>query len=329
MSGFLQKIRKRWIRTVVAFRSDRIFSTKLAVFRAADDLSCRLHLKKVSSYFHKKKEAFILSFLRKHLHPIIEKYKTNSNLGTYSPNAPIWICWWTGEESAPPIVKKCIQSIRANANGHPVHMITKDNYRDYLDIPDYIIQKVERKQLGLANFSDYLRFSLIAKHGGLWIDSTIFCKEEICPDYFALPVFTCRSPEQESRYISRYRWTSFCLGGQKGHVLFDFLKESFESFWKKYNTAIDYLFVDYLIALAYQEIPQANKDLSGVPINNVHRDNLQAAMYAGLPAKEFKNVLSEDTILYKLSWRESYAETTDNGAPTIYGAFISNQPLKM
>ncbi len=322
MSDFLKKFKKRWNNTVIAFRSDRTFSPQLAWYRAIDDVAHRIHLKRLSSSFHQKKDEFILSFLSDFLQPVIQKYKVSSYTGEPSPTAPIWVCWWTGEESAPPIVKQCIKSIRANANGHPVHLITKDNYFDYLDIPDYIINKVNEKKLGLANFSDYLRFSLIAKHGGLWIDSTIFCREAISSSYFSLPVFTCKSPERDSRFISRYRWTSFCLGGWKGHVLFSFLQEAFESFWKVYDTAIDYLFVDYLIAIAYQELPQANRELSNVPINNLHRDDLQAAMCAGLPAEEFANVLCEDTILYKLSWRESYTETTDSGTETIYGAFI-------
>ena len=96
-----------------------------------------------------------------------------------------------------------------------------------------------------------------------------------------------------------------------------------EEYWKKEKYAIDYLFFDYLIEIAYNEIPLIRELIDNVPINNPHRDDLQAAMNASLPANEFKNVLQPDTVLYKLSWRETYLTETSDGTPTVFSHFLN------
>ena len=48
----------------------------------------------------------------------------------------IWQCWWQGEESAPPIVRKCFESVRRYAENCEIVIITKTNYSEYISIPD-------------------------------------------------------------------------------------------------------------------------------------------------------------------------------------------------
>ena len=93
-------------------------------------------------------------------------------------NGNIWIFWWQGYDTAPLLVKKCIDSIIKNAGNHPVILITKENWKNYADIPDYIIEKVEKGIITLTHFSDILRMSLVSEHGGLWLDATIFVSSQ-------------------------------------------------------------------------------------------------------------------------------------------------------
>lgn len=86
---------------------------------------------------------------------------------------PIWVFWWTGEETAPEIVKACIKSIRRNANGHRVIFLSKDNLHDYVTLPDFIEKKHNDGNIGHAHYSDIVRISLLAEYGGVWIDSTV------------------------------------------------------------------------------------------------------------------------------------------------------------
>lgn len=319
----LHKIKNRIKMTTENFKSDMQFSMYYAFLRVISDYASRFRLTTIADWAHKKREDWIIDYLEDILSDVIEKYKDNNNIGEYTDNAPIWVCWWTGIETAPALVKQCINSIYNNSNGHLVNFITKDNYQDYLDIPDYIIEKVNSKKMCLANFSDYLRFALMAKYGGLWIDATIYVSKDLPENYFANPVFSCKSETTNCNYISRYRWTSFLFYTWKNNTLSNFFKDCFEEYWKSHDVAIDYLLVDYIINSAYNNNIIIRNIIDKIPINNVHRDDLQAAMNNALPATEFNSIIKDDTILYKLSWRETYKEINSEGKDTVYKHFLS------
>lgn len=323
MRNFSSRIRKRLKSTYVAFRTDCVFSPYLGLLRILDELGGRVGLRRISSWAHVQKDQWILDYLKQDLSAILAKYKDNIGCGIPVQNSPIWVCWWTGEESAPPLVKRCIASIRRNAGTHPVHLITQSNYAQYLDIPANVLEAMQSGRVCFANFSDYLRFSLLSRYGGLWLDATIYCSAALPDEIFEMPLFTCKSPERECGYISRYRWTSFCFGGYCNGSLFGFMSDALATFWIKNGYSIDYLLVDYLIELAYSEIPVIRALLDAVPYNNLHRDDLQAAMNAALPAADFASILTPDTILYKLSWRETYSATTDEGKQSVYDYFLN------
>lgn len=326
MAALYTRIRKRIDMTVKDFRSDCHFSTRFAILRMSANLCGRAGLTSIARTAGQKKDEYIRTYLSNTLAPILEQYTTDQDAGTPVPDAPIWVCWWTGEETAPPLVKRCIRSIRENAGTRPVYMISRDNYREYLDIPAYILDKVLSGSMCVANFSDYLRFSLLAKYGGQWLDATLFCSAPIPADYAHAPLFTCKGTMGDpSGYLSLFRWTSFCFGGYRGNVLFRYMRDAFDAYWMEHDTSIDYLLVDYLIDLGYLKLPVVRQLLDAVPENNIHRDDLQAAMNAALPASDFDSVIHPDTTLYKLSWRESYAETTADRQESVFAYFINGR----
>ena len=96
----------------------------------------------------------------------------------------IWTCWWQGEKNAPKLVKKCINQMRFYANSYEVHVITADNVSDFIQIPQYIIEKHEKGIIPHAHFSDIIRLMLLKEYGGVWIDSTIWMTD-VLPDIIA------------------------------------------------------------------------------------------------------------------------------------------------
>lgn len=307
------------------WQSDCYFSKRLGALRILDEWGYRLHFFKLSNWAHKKKDDWILLYLYDVLEKVINKYKDDQYMGERVENAPIWVCWWSGEESAPDLVKQCIKSIRNNSGTHQVNMITKETYKNFLCIPDYILNKVNNNEMCLANFSDYLRAALLEKYGGLWLDATIFCSAKIPEEYFETSFFTCKSMPVDCRYISRFRWTAFCLGGWKNNVFYRFFREAFEHYWKIEISAIDYLLVDYIIEIAYCNIPKIRQQIDAVEINNPHRDDLQAAMNHAEPAAMFQSLLKSDTVFYKLSWREKYSLYTNHGTESVYSYFLNGE----
>lgn len=321
---FFKKMKNTFRFLTTNFKEDNRFSTYYALLRLLFYVSRKLHFKKLSHKLNEKRNEWIFVYLRKQCVDVISDFKSCSFHGEHNPNSPIWICWWTGEDTAPELVKQCIKSIRKNSGNHPINFIDKTTYTKFISIPDYITKKVENGSMGLAHLSDYIRISLLEKYGGLWLDATIFCLNEIPESYFDMPFFTCKSERQECGYISEMRWCTFVIGGWKNNVFFKYIKAMLESYWKKNNYAIDYLFFDYIIEIANQENKTLNHLIDNVPITNIHRDALQASMNKAVPGYEFYNTVNRDTVLYKLSWREKYSSKTSNGEQSIYDFFIKS-----
>lgn len=325
MRKLIKRIGKRIQMTATSFRSDIRFSVYYAFLRLGAELGSRLGLKKLAKSCAERKSNWIFGYLEKMLNPVIEKYKADDDNGTSLTDTPIWVCWWTGEESAPPLVQQCIKSIRKNAGTHPVHLITKENYKQFLEIPAFVLDKVQSGHMGFAHLADYIRVKLLCERGGLWLDATIFCSDTVPESCFSVPMFTCKSPRAKNGYVSESRWVTFCLGGWKGNVFYRFLVDAFERYWFDSPCAIDYLFFDYIILLAYEKLDVIRKLLDELPVNNLHRDDLQAAMNNALPADAWDSVIRSNTTLYKLSWRETYQHTTVDGRDSIYASFLNRE----
>ncbi len=296
MASFVDRIGRRISSTAMSFRKDCRFSPKLAVYRMGDDLSWRMGLKKISGTFHSRKDRWIMAYLGNQLQGVIDACKNNTACGEYQENAPIWVCWWSGVENAPNLVKQCIRSIQQHAGNHPVHLIDQNSYREFLEVPEYMLKKVREGRMGLAHLSDYIRVTLLEAYGGFWLDATIFCADVVEESWFLKPFFTCKSELQPCRYISQMRWTTFVLGGWKGNPLCRYLKNAFEQYWKQEGAAIDYLLFDYLIELGYERLPAVKQLIDDVPVNNLRRDDLQAAMNRAAAPEEWDQVVRPDSI---------------------------------
>lgn len=77
---------------------------------------------------------------------LLSQYKSRTTQeGILPENAPVWVCWWQGESSMPEIVQICYQSLRKHTS-HPIHLITKDSIGQYLQLPDFIEEKVQKAE---------------------------------------------------------------------------------------------------------------------------------------------------------------------------------------
>ena len=79
---------------------------------------------------------------------------------------------------------------------------------------------------------------------------------------------------------------------------------------------------DHLIYLAHQSNNHFKEVIEALKPNNPNRDDLQSAMNERQPAENFEKFLNNDTVLYKLSWREKYELTTVDGNESIYSKFL-------
>ena len=285
-------------------------------------------INRLSRYFKSiDANSVIVKFIEKDFKEIIEKYKKN----TCSPavaeikeiaeksKTNIWVFWWQGDEAAPVLVKKCIESVRKNAGTHTVILLTKDNWQTYADIPEYIIKKVSEGNISLTHFSDILRMALLADHGGLWLDATIFVSQSI-PDYcFTLPYFSIHYKASSSK-ITQGRWTGFCQGACRNSIIQCFCRDIFFEYWKKYARLVDYFFIDYTMLCGYKNIPAFKQLVDSVPLNNEGIKELDLHFSDTFSKEKYESIL-ENSTFFKLNWKRIY-KTENNGQKTFYSCFL-------
>ena len=284
-----------------------------------------LYLSHPNEFYYKeslKKHEFVIKYLKRELGSVIEKYRSVREEENVPESKRIWILWWQGEDSAPELVKACIKSIKRNANGAEVTVITKDNISSFIDIPDYIFEKRKKGWVSFAQLSDIIRFLLLEKYGGLWLDSTVYTSKPI-PDYiYSLNFYSQHTKWQKTCFVQHNLYHGFTIGGKAHAKLVSFCKEMFLEYWKMHDTLVDYLMIDYIIMIAYQEFEDIRSEIDSLPYSSERLYDLVHLLDKPFNDAEF-NKLCNDCIFSKLDWHKKY-EMEKNGKPTYYSHLIES-----
>jgi mannosyltransferase OCH1-like enzyme len=288
------------------------------------------------------KHMVIKHYIKKRYKHIINLFKEkNNNIdSSFADNYPIWFLWWQGEDAMPPIVQVCYQALIKNSNGHEIHLITRENFKNFATIPDYILKKVNKKIISLTHFSDILRMCLLYEHGGLWIDATVLLTKSlpplplICAHLgFWTPKDNCivlNSFSSASNWIVREnKWVTFCLYLSKNNLLAEFVRKLFFEYFKRERKIIDYYLFDYFISLCYDNIPDIRVMIDSVPQNNPRVHDIQHLLQLNYEYNEILfNEVCSNTFFHKLNWKKELNEYTENGKLTNYGYIMRNFSLK-
>ena len=88
----------------------------------------------------------------------------------------VWWCWLQGLDNAPDIVKACLRSLQRHLpKDYEIRIIDEHNWKEWVTLPQYIVEKRSAGRIPAALFSDLLRLELLIKYGGTWIDATVLC----------------------------------------------------------------------------------------------------------------------------------------------------------
>ena len=237
--------------------------------------------------------------------------------------APIWTMWWQGTDDLPELVKMCHASVNRHRGKHPFKIITRDNYQEYVSLPDHIMDKVRSGAITITHLSDIIRFALLSQYGGLWLDSTVFVSDRLPEDIFTAEYFTVKRPlTPKNGNVSQDRWTNFLHAGQKGNLLCRFVYDFFIEYWRTQNSLINYFLIDYTIELANQELPPCRKLLDAVPLMNDDLYRLEKKMNTKWDPAVFEEI-KKNALFSKLSWRKGGRKQTPSGEETIYGHLVN------
>lgn len=185
-----------------------------------------------------------------------KKFNSSRELKHEHPKV-IWWCWLQGIGNAPSIVKACFNSLK-QLTGYSLKVIDNSNWREYLELPGYIVKKWEKKQIPPALFSDLLRLELLIKYGGTWIDSTVFCtgfqdSSFKFQNYLEADLFLFQYTKQGSIPVSISNW--FISAHSNNEVLI-VLRDMLYAYWKDFDCVLDYYVFHLFFAMISKEYPE-------------------------------------------------------------------------
>ncbi len=257
--------------------------------------------------------------------PLTETYKSFALQPATAPEGkiPVWCCWWQGEAQMPELVQMCHARLKQVLPPvkSTLHLITLDNYRDYVEIAPHIIDKFERGIITMTTMSDVLRFALLEKYGGYWLDATVFFTGPVPEVYFSGKFYCQRmtaNTELVKREACRGNWCGFSMAGPKGNVVFRYMSEAFSRWWSHYDAIIDYVLIDYLLWSGYKYIPAIRDTINEVPDNN--EDIFEMYQVLNQPyTPELFNRLTKRNVMHKLTYKMDLRKQTSDGTQTLYG----------
>lgn len=222
------------------------------------------------------KKSFIKRIYFKRRHYIIEKQlekrvdlkkQINDCISNSSSSDVIWFCWLQGKRNMPKVPKECYQQL-LNTTKRKIVFIDLKNYKDYVVLPQYIENKLERKLITFTHFTDILRFALLNKYGGLWLDSRFYLKSEFKKPFFKGDFYTIKLEVSDNQYVSNYKWVVGCMGG-KPNVFFQLVLYNLYKYWENNDYQIDYFLIDYIIDIIYKKNKNIKAMIDKVPVNNL------------------------------------------------------------
>ncbi len=89
----------------------------------------------------------------------------------------IWMYWHQGEAAAPPLVAKCIQSWRDFNPDWQIRVLDADSVSGVISLDQSV--DMSRADIGIQHKADLIRISLLAEHGGVWADASIYCAKPL------------------------------------------------------------------------------------------------------------------------------------------------------
>jgi hypothetical protein len=273
--------------------------------------------------WHVKKHDMAKAYMMKHYGAVISDFENlPQTCELIKEDAPIWVFWYQGLAQAPEPVTLCIESMKRHAGKHPVILVTKENYANYADIPDDILQKVEQGKITLTHFSDILRMALLAAHGGIWSDATVYWTKDVDDYVKGYPFFTVRHGLFADYHVCKGLWSGFFLAAGKQDPAVRFCRDMFFAYWKQEECLYCYYLIDVVMALGYEKLAVIRQLVDAVPQNNRRVFELAGLMNRPYDAETF-TLLLEENGLHKLSYKTPvYSE--NNGTLTFYGKLMQD-----
>ena len=210
----------------------------------------------------------------------------------------VWFCWLQGIDSAPKLVQDCYNSIRYWLKDKKIIVITKENYKQYVEFPDYIIEKWNKGIISNTHFSDLLRLELLIRHGGLWLDATTYLTGPL-PSYIEdNDFFVYRNGGMDMELINIGNW--LIRSKKINNFMLVETRRLLYKYWGKYNYVKNYFFWHMFFRMVTEK---NTKEWKKVPmINQIDAHLLANELNEKIDIKRFQEI-KRLTSVHKLTYK--------------------------
>ena len=248
--------------------------------------------------------------------------------------------WWQGEENMPDIIRINYINLKKQLNGNHLILITSENYNDFIQLPDYVLEKLKNGIISLTHLSDLIRVMLLSKFGGLWLDATIYVTRKL-PNHINLEYWTPKWKLSIFEYFKYPLWVGLwslstinkrtiaqCMGiwySIPENIIFQCLEDFWLAYWKKESKEPYYWTTEiFLICCMYDNLQEVKKIIDRVPFNN--EDCFKLMNIVNEPINEHAlNKLFHCTDFFYLSWKANYyKKNSENQESTIFNHLYDN-----
>lgn len=236
--------------------------------------------------------------------------KDNPNSGKPRESAVsriIWSAWLQGLDNAPEMVNVCLESHQKHLPGYEFRVLDMENYRQWVELPEWVEEKYARGMIPAALFSDVLRVAVLKRYGGVWMDASVLCTgfgnqqlqkqwTEVENSRFA--VF--RYYRKGDRYPSGL--SNWFIAATPDNVVLTSVYDMLTAYWRDYDCTIDYYMMHLFISCALKAFPEMER---GMPKLNSRYSFFLGDALSRTYSQEAWQELVDHVAIHKLNYRKA------------------------
>lgn len=236
--------------------------------------------------------------------------KDNPNSGKPRESAVsriIWSAWLQGLDNAPEMVNVCLESHQKHLPGYEFRVLDMENYRQWVELPEWVEEKYARGMIPAALFSDVLRVAVLKRYGGVWMDASVLCTgfgnqqlqkqwTEVENSRFA--VF--RYYRKGDRYPSGL--SNWFIAATPDNIVLTSVYDMLTAYWRDYDCTIDYYMMHLFISCALKAFPEMER---GMPKLNSRYSFFLGDALSRTYSQEAWQELVDHVAIHKLNYRKA------------------------
>ena len=228
----------------------------------------------------------------------------------------IFVYWGQGFENAPEIVQFCHAELHRLHDADDIVVLTDENLSDWVELPTDLRESLGENRIA---FSDVLRFELLAKYGGIWLDATCLPTVRL-QDHFE----ELTGPAGFFAFdTTGLLFSSWFLASRPDSYLTHLIRDSLRLYWRVFDRPLMYYYLHHIFRLLHTMDNRSDQLWTKVP--RLDYDPRTFGRILTSKASEFDAAkIVGASIVHKLSYKRDPADVGPGTVAyeLIHGSFL-------